>query len=150
MRRVEEVGPKRLYIVKLVDADGEFYLGLVESQGKVYTSKDKETGEEAPHMKALWFKRCAESNRAWGANPEFEAYKDAAGKRDQDLPTESFLLEVEDSDLTEGSVGLKWSKPKLKQTCMRKVRWIAKQYNLEAQPAAKQAAAKHAGKGRKK
>ena len=78
----------------------------------------------------MWFKRCTESNRAWGANPEFEEYRDASGKRDQDLPTESFLLEVEDSDLTENSVSLKLSKPKLKQALMRKLRWIAQKYNL--------------------
>ena len=128
--RVETVAPQRLYIVKLADADGEFRLGLVESQGKVFTCEDEESGEPSPHVKGLWFKRCTESNRAWGANPEFEEYRDASGKRDQDLPTESFLLEVEDSDLTENSVSLKLSKPKLKQALMRKLRWIAQKYNL--------------------
>ena len=48
------------------------------------------------------------------------------------MPTESFLLEVEDSELTEGSVEQKWTKPKFKQTLMRKLRWIAAQYNLQA------------------
>ena len=48
------------------------------------------------------------------------------------LPTESCLLEVEDCDLTDGSVEQKWSKPKLKQCFMAKVRWIAETYGLQA------------------
>ena len=79
--------------------------------------------------------------------PEFEWYKDAKDKRDQELPTESFLFEVEDSDLTESSVDRKWTKPKFKQTLMRKNRWIADKYKLQADAAP--AAAKRAKKGQK-
>ena len=141
--RVEKVEPKRLYVVRLGEADGELLLGLVASEGQVFTRLDEATNEQAPHIKSLWFKRCSDSKKAWGANPEFEEYKDAAGKREQDLPTESFLLEVEDSELTDGSVEQKWTKPKFKQTLMRKLRWIAAKYNLQADagaaPAAKRA-----------
>ena len=122
-------------------------MGLVASEGKVCTKTDRDTGEEVPHINALWFKRCSDSNRAWGVNPEFEVYEDASGKRDQELPTESFLLEVEDGDLTESSVDRKWTKPKFKQTLMRKLRWIAKEYNLQAEAsAAAPAAAKKRAK----
>ena len=144
--RVEKVESNRLYVVRLDEADGELLLGLVASEGKVFTRMDDETREEVPHINSLWFKRCSDANRAWGANPEFEWYKDKTGKRDQQLPTESFLLEVEDSDLTDSSVARKWTKPKFKQTLMKKLRWIAEKYELQADapraPAAAPAAAK--------
>ena len=125
--RVETVGADRLYIVKLVDADGEFHLGLVVSEGKVI---DRDGG---PHMKALWFKRCNDDNHSWGQNPEFEQYKDGKGGRVSDeLPTESFLLEVDDKELTDSSVTQKWSQPKFKQTLMKKLRWMANKYKLTA------------------
>ena len=74
--RVEEVKPNRLYIVKLEDADGEFRLGLIATDGAVFDKEDEESGEETPHVRALWFKRCSDSKHAWGANPEFEMYMD--------------------------------------------------------------------------
>ena len=68
---------------------------------------------------------------------------DADERLADELPTESFLLEVEDSDLTDSSVDHKWSKPKFKQALMRKLRWIAKEYDLQAKaPAAPAAASK--------
>ena len=109
--RVEEVKAERLYIVKLDKADGEFRLGLVASKGKVLeAADDEENGELAPHIQSLWFERCS-AKGAWGANPEFEHYMDGEERIEDALPTESFLLEVEDSDLTDGSVEQKWSKP---------------------------------------
>ena len=84
----------------------------------------------------MWFKRCSDSNHNWGANPEFEKFE-SNGKRNADhTPTESCLLEVEDADLTDASVDQKWSKPKLKQTFMKKVRWIAETYKLHGGKAA--------------
>ena len=100
-------------------------------------------------MNSLWFKRCSDSKRAWGLNPEFEEYSDASGKRNQELPTESFLLEVEDSDLTDSSVAQKWTKPKFKQSLMRKLRWIAEKYNLQADGARAPAAAPSTKKARR-
>ena len=153
--RVEDVAAGRLYVVKLAEADGELRLGLVASEGKVFQSKD-ETGEEVPCIKSLWFKRCSDSNHNWGVNPEFETYTDGKGERVCDgLPTESFLVEVDDADLTESSVGQKWSKPKFKQTLMKKLRWIATEYHKDLQAAAPRAAAaskraKPAPKRRKK
>ena len=139
--RVETVEADGLYVVKLEDADGEFHLGLVASEGKVLMSV--EDGEQAQRMKALWFQRCS-SNHGWGPNPEFEQYMDGARRMADTLPTESFLLKVEESDLTEASVSSKWSKPKLKQTLMKKLRWIADKYSLNAAPApAKKARRKH-------
>ena len=136
--RVEKVHADRLYIVKLAEADGEMYLGLIATEGKVFDKVDKETGtgERVPHIKALWFGRSSEKH-AWGANPEFGMYPDGNNRATDDLPTESCLIEVEDGDLTDGSIEHKWSKPKLRQTFMEKLRWIANKYNLvAAHPAA--------------
>jgi len=135
----------RLYVVELADADGEFRLGLIQSSGKVFSERDEDSGEQGTYAKSLWFKRCNDERRAWGANPEFEHYMDSDDRAFDMLPTESYLLEVEDSDLTDGSVAQKWVKPKLKQAFMAKVRWIAERYSLQA--GAPSAAAKKAGAG---
>ena len=138
----------RLYIVELADADREFKLGLIASEGKVFNKRDEESGEEVPHIKGLWFKRCSDSNHNWGANPEFEKFETNGKRNADDLPTESCLLEVEDTDLTDGSVEQKWSKPKLKQSLMKKVRWIADKHKLHVEKAAP-AAAKPAKRARR-
>ena len=59
-------------------------------------------------------------------------YIDGKQRIEDELPTDSFLLEIEDSDLTDNSVEHKWTNPKFKQTLMRKLRWIAQEYHLEA------------------
>ena len=81
---------------------------------------------------------CGSSEKhAWGANPEFDMYPNGDDRATDDLPTESCLIEVEDGDLTDGSIEHKWSRPKLKQAFMEKLRWIANKYNLvAAHPAA--------------
>ena len=123
----------RLYIVRLEEADGEMRLGLIATEAKPFQKQDQESSNEVPHVKGLWFKRCSDAKDSWGPSPEFEKYMDAkTGRITDDLPIESCLLEVEDKDLTDGSVGEKWSKPKLKQTMMAKVRWIAEKYGLKA------------------
>ena len=141
--RVERVEPQRLYIVKLTDADGEYLLGLIATEGDVVSRHDDESGEDMTYIKGLWFKRRSDSNHSWGPNPEFEQYMDADERIMDELPTESCLLEVEDDDLTENSINQKWSQPKLKQVFMRKVRWVAEKYHLSAAevppPAAKRA-----------
>jgi hypothetical protein len=146
--RVENVTANRLYIVELADADGEFKLGLIASEGKVFNKRDEESGEEVPHIKGLWFKRCSDSNHNWGPNPEFEKFESNGKRNADDLPTESCLLEVEDTDLTDGSVEHKWSKPKLKQSLMKKLRWIADKHKLHVEKAAP-AAAKPAKRARR-
>ena len=141
--RVEHVVADRLYIVKLDKADGENLLGLIATQGSVVSRRDEATGEDVTYIKGLWFNRRSDSNHSWGPNPEFEQFMHADERITDELPTESCLLEVEDDDLTEGSVGQKWSKPKLKQAFMKKVRWVAEKYELAAAevppPAAKRA-----------
>ena len=130
--RVEAVKADRLYVVKLAEADGEMRLGLIQTTGKPFVEHDDEIGEQVSYVKSSWFKRCSDEKRAWGANPEFEHYMDGDERVVDTLPTESCLLEVEDCDLTDGSVEQKWSKPKLKQCFMAKVRWIAETYGLQA------------------
>ena len=130
--RVEAVKADCLYVVKLAQADGEMHLGLIQSTGKVFDEFDEESEEQVSYINAMWFKRCSDGKHAWGANPEFEHYMDGDERIVDALPTESCLVEVEDSDLTDGSVEQKWSKPKLKQAFMAKVRWIAETYGLQA------------------
>ena len=136
--RVETVKSTCLYLIRLAERDGEFLIGLVQSTGKVFTKEvedDHGEIEEVPHMKALWFERCKGGDH-WGANPEFQQCNWEDVRLFNEVPTESFLLEVEDNDLTDSSVGHKYDKPKLKQTLMRKVHWIADQYGLRAEQAA--------------
>ena len=140
--RVETVHADRLYIVELTDADGELKLGLVATQGKVFEEPDSESGKQTPYIRALWFKRCSEAH-VWAQNPEFERYMDGDKRIVDALPTESCLLQVDDGDLTESSVERKWSKPKLKQALMKKIRWIASRQKLYA-PAPARAAGKRA------
>ena len=134
--RVESVTADRLYILRLADADGEFHLGLAASQGVVFDKRHAASRLVVPHIRALWFKRRNDARSAWGANPEFEheEHENIDGKQriEDELPTDSFLLEIEDSDLTDNSVEHKWTNPKFKQTLMRKLRWIAQEYNLQA------------------
>ena len=59
------------------------------------------------------------------------------------------VLEVEDSDLTDSSVAQKWTKPKFKQSLMRKLRWIAEKYKLQADGARAPAAAPPMKKARR-
>ena len=127
--RVERVEPQRLYVVKLTEADSEYLLGLIATEGDVISRHDDESGEDMTYIKGLWFKRRSDSNHSWGPNPEFEQYMDADKRIIDELPTESCLLEVVDDDLTENSINQKWSQPKLKQVFMRKVRWVAEKYD---------------------
>ena len=45
--------------------------------------------------------RNTEENFSWSKNPALEQYKDSSGRIRDELEVESFLLEVEDADLTD-------------------------------------------------
>ena len=99
-------------------------------------TKDDGTTEVVPHIKALWFRR-KDDERAylWGKNPAFEPYGGVGPDRiADDLPVESFLVEVTDNDLTEAGLANKWVEPKLKEAFTNgKLRWIAMQYGYMAE-----------------
>ena len=137
--RVEKVQAGRMYVVRLEEPDGEFHLGLVTTEGKVFEKEVKDEAgavEVAPHIKALWFARCNDQRHAWPQNPAFEPYmmEEEEGKTQMrvtdDLPTESCLVEVEDKDLTDGSVDQKQEAPKLKEAFVKKLRAIADKCGL--------------------
>ena len=83
-------------------------------------SKCDEEGQPADFMKALWFRRCGvdpkkcndEKNFSWPKTPAFELYMSSSGRIADDLEVESFLLEVEDADLTEAGLAQKLKTPK--------------------------------------
>ena len=76
-------------------------------------------------------KQCnTEKNFSWSKNPAFEQYKDSSGRIRDELEVESFLLEVEDADLTELGLADKWKFPKLKEVFVKKLQLLAEKYDL--------------------
>ena len=146
--RVESVKGGKLYVVRLGEQDGELKLGLVQSEGKVF-SKDDEEGQPADFMKALWFRRCGvdpkkcndEKNFAWPKKPAFELYMSSSGRIADDLEVKSFLLEVEDADLTEAGLAQKLKTPKFTEAFVKKLRMLAEKYELRGQPSTGSASA---------
>ena len=69
-------------------------------------------------MRALWFRRCGvepkkcndAKNFSWPKNPAFELYMSSSGRIEDELEVKSFLLEVEDADLTEAGLEVEGSK----------------------------------------
>ena len=129
--RAEKVEGGKLYIVRLGEQDGELKLGLVQADGNL-----KASGGDSC-MKALWYRRSGvdptkcnnKSNFAWPKNPAFEPYKDRNGRITNELPVESFLLEVEDADFTEAGLAHKWDAPKFTQVFLRKLQMLATKYD---------------------
>ena len=124
--RVEKVDENKLYVVRLDEADGEFKLGLVATEGKQFEMEVESTDgslEMAWHTKARWFKRRNDGTDVWGKNTAFEPH----GSTD-DLPVDSFIVEVEDGDMTEAGLADKWNHPKFKESFLGKLRAIADKY----------------------
>ena len=119
--------------MRLDEPDGEFKMGLVVTRGKPFDKAimgvdGKE--ETAKHMSAEWFKRKNDTSHAWPKNPAFEPH----GATD-DLPVDSFLLRVEDAELTDAGVKEKWQHPKFKEVFLAKLRGIADKYPQLRAPA---------------
>ena len=87
-------------------------LGIVESS----------VGEDGS-IKGLWFGR-KDTSSSWGNNPTFEHYGEPRAV--DPLESESFLYEISDSDLTEGSVANKLIAPRLFSGFMVQLRELAK------------------------
>ena len=85
-----------------------------------------------PHIKALWFKRRNDKAFGWGQNPAFEKYMDGRERISNELPVESFLLEVTEGDLTDDGAANMWELPKLKEVFKRKLMMLAAKYGLVA------------------
>ena len=60
----------------------------------------------------------------------------SSGRIADDLEVESFLLEVEDADLTEAGLAQKLKTPKFTETFVKKLRMLAEKYELQGQPIA--------------
>ena len=105
-----------------IDAlDGELALGMVESHIG--------TGGT---LKGLWFGR-KDSAKSWGVNPTFEHYCDRNGRIVDALDKDSFLYEIQKSDLTDASVANQLVSPRLNAEFMLKLRELAKLKKLRAE-----------------
>lgn len=128
--RVEKVEGGKLYIMRLDEADGRYFLGLAMAEGKVFTKRD-ENGKESSFMKVLWFKRSNDAQPGWGKNPAFEEYESVVDRKRErisdDVPVESFLVEVLKGHLTDKCTE---ARPKLKQDFMMKLHEVAERNGL--------------------
>ena len=100
---------------------------------KELVEQASEAGEELDDepesvIKSKWFQRRKEDQIRWPKNPHFEHCPPEGDRAENDLPVECFLVEVADSDLTEGSVDVKWEAPKLKETFVKKLRALVEKY----------------------
>jgi hypothetical protein len=99
-----------LYIVKLDAPDGEFSLGLVQLGAAV----DEDT------RTVYWFARAGRSH-SWPSRVKFQRYMDGETWLSDDIPTDSFLLEVDfKDDLTDSSLEVRNTNRRLRpSSCNR-------------------------------
>ena len=146
--RVEKVESGKLYIVRLDEQDGELLLGLVKSDGSILKRQDDD-GRPEDCMNALWYRRCGvdpkrcndKKHFGWSKNPAFEPYKDSKGRITNELPVESFLLEVEDADFTKEGLAHKWDAPKFTHVFLKKLHLLAEKLDLRGTDPSENAAA---------
>ena len=146
----EDLEEGNLYIVKLDKPDGEFSLGLVKLGAVV----DEDT------RTVYWFARAGRCH-SWPSRVKFERYMDGGTWISDDIPTSSFLLEVDfEDDLTDSSPPVRDTNPTLATTFVQQLQMFAAAYghkheapkahrkaNPNAKPAGKaNANAKPAGK----
>ena len=114
---VETVVSGKLYLVRLADAEGGLKLGFAEAG-------DALPGGEQ-HM-ALWFvKRVA---GPWNDTPSFDPYMRGAVRITDPIEDASFLLEVADSWLTEGSLAVKHTHLRLTSEFTKRLKLLATEY----------------------
>ena len=65
----------------------------------------------------------------------------SSGRIADDLEVKSFLLEVEDADLTEAGLAQKLKTPKFTEAFVKKLRMLAEKYELRGQPSTGSASA---------
>ena len=104
-----------LYIVKLDTPDGEFSLGLVQLGAAV----DEDT------RTVYWFARAGRSH-SWPSRVKFQRYMDGETWLSDDIPTDSFLLEVDfKDDLTDSSLEVRNTNPTLATEFVQQIRMFA-------------------------
>ena len=137
----EDLVEGNLYIVKLDTPDGEFSLGLV----RLGAVADEDT------RTVYWFARASRCH-AWPSRVKFERYMDGKTWISDDIPTSSFLLEVDfEDDLTDSSPPVRDTNPTLATTFVQELRMFAtahghtheaptarKKANTNAKPSGKQ------------
>ena len=137
----EDLVEGNLYIVKLETPEGEFSLGLV----RLGAVADEDT------RTVYWFAR-ASRGHAWPSRVKFERYMDGETWISDDIPTSSFLLEVDfEDDLTDSSPPVRDTNPTLAATFVQELRMFAtahghtheaptarKKANTNAKPSGKQ------------
>ena len=140
----EDLVEGNLYVVKLDTPDGEFSLGLV----RLRAVADEDT------RSVYWFAR-ASRGHAWPSRVKFERYMNGETWISDNIPTSSFLLEVDfEEDLTDSSPPIRDTNPTLTTTFVQELRMFATAYghkheapkkgqrkaNTNAKPSAKPAA----------
>jgi len=111
----EDLEEGKLYIVKLEAPEGEFSLGLVQLGAAV--DEDMRT--------VYWFVRAGRSH-SWPTRVKFHRYKDGETWISDNIPTSSFLLEVDfEDDLTDSSPPVRDTSPTLNSTCVLQIRMFA-------------------------
>jgi hypothetical protein len=114
----EDLEEGQLYVVELDTPDGEFNLGLVQL-GPV--------AGEGMHT-VYWFERVGNSH-AWPSRVKFKRYADTDDNwLSDDVPADSFLLSVEDSDLTNSSAEVRSANPTFCGRFVDKIRLFANSY----------------------
>ena len=138
--RKEPIKDGVLYLMQLAVPEGGFKLGFAQA-GKAQTVA---LAEGAQHQ-AKWFVKTGEMT-TWSETPSFIPYMVGQKRSVENVPSESFLMEVDDRWLTEGTVAAKHTDGfRITKDFMRRLRRLKDEYPKEfgddGAPAATQAQA---------
>ena len=125
--RSKPIQKDSLYLMQLAVPEGGFKLGFAEA-GKPHNRNGDGT-EESQH-EARWFAKTGDGN-TWSDNPTFVHYMRGSQRSVEYVPSESFLMEVDDQWLTESSVATKHTTLRLKGDFMRRLRLLKEEYPAE-------------------
>jgi len=125
--RSKPIQKDSLYLMQLAIPEGGFKLGFAEA-GKPHNGNGDGT-EESQH-EARWFAKTGDGN-TWSDNPTFVHYMLGSQRSVEYVPSESFLMEVDDQWLTESSVATKHTTLRLKGDFMRRLRLLKEEYPVE-------------------
>ena len=133
--RLSAVVKEGLYIVQMHgnDIKGELLVGLCYYAGK--TEHDSEesdnSGGECATMDVKWFERKGVKSFHWAATPTFEqTYFDKDGWMTYQVGADSFLLKLEDYDLTEAAQAKPYEEPRLTSAFMGRVKAFCTKHSL--------------------
>ena len=120
----DELADGHFYIVRLHDADGELYLGLVKLR------IEKLIEGRPPVYIGRWFARVGKSH-AWPSHVKFGPYMDGNTWVEQSFDVESFLLEVQDDNLTSSSTE---ESPTLSAAFVERLKLFARKHHSSEAP----------------